>query len=115
MRIYSGKVQKGLGRGAALGFPTINIALNDASVSGVYAARVIVGDNGYFAAAFADQDRSLLEAYMLDFSGDVYGKVVEITLEKKIREAQKFDSDDSLRTAIANDVEEAQRFFKGNV
>jgi len=112
-KIYKGIVQTGPQRGTALGFPTINIALNDTSVSGVYAACVVIEEKEYFAAAFADQDRNLLEAYLLDFSGDLYAKNVEIFLEKKIREAQKFDNDDALRAAIANDVLEIRKFLAG--
>ena len=103
---------KGPQRGTALGFPTINIALNDTSVSGVYAARVSVGRSIYAAAAFADQKRNLLEAYLLDFSGNLYGKKVQIQLEKKIRDVQLFDSDAALRAAIASDVVAVREFFK---
>ena len=112
--IYKGIVQKGKRRGTALGFPTVNIALEDAEVSGVYAAKVRIGDTEYQAAAFADPGRKLLEAHLLDFlaqggsalgrSGDLYGKSVEIELFEKIRKNTRFPDDAALRAAIAEDV-----------
>jgi len=100
MGTYTGVVQKGRGLGAALGYPTANIVLPD-SLSGIYAARVLVGDEKYFAAVFADPTRGVLEAHLLDFSGSLYDKEVEVTLEKKLRESAMFDDDDELRAAIA--------------
>jgi len=108
---FRGVVVQGPQRGTALGFPTINITLNDTTVSGVYAARVSLNRKIYAAAAFADQKRNLLEAYILDFSGNVYGKRVSVKLEKKIREAQFFDNDAALRAAIASDVTVVREYF----
>ncbi len=112
MSIYSGIVEAGSKRAAALGYPTINILLNDESVSGVYVASVKVGEEEYEAAAFADQKRKVLEAHLLDFSKDLYGWNVKIELLKKIRENKKFADDESLREAIAGDVAAVQAYFK---
>ncbi len=108
---YTGIVQKGSNRAAELGYPTINIPLKDASASGIYVARVKVGEEEYEAAAFADQKRHLLEAHILDFTKDVYGSKVNITLVKKIREHKKFSDDESLRKAIAEDVAAVRAYF----
>ena len=102
--MYRGIVQKGKRRGAALGFPTANIALAGTEVSGIYAAKAIVGGKEYQAAAFANPERELLEAHLLDFSGDLYGKSIEIELFEKIRESMKFSDDTALRAAIADDI-----------
>jgi riboflavin kinase/FMN adenylyltransferase len=109
--LFSGIVQKGEERGAALGFPTVNIPLHDNSVSGVYAAKVKVGEEEYEAAAYADRKRNVLEAHLLDFSADLYGWNVTIELLKKIREHKKFASDESLRKTIAGDIAAARRYF----
>src|SRR3989344_834484 len=100
----SGIVQSGIKRGTALGFPTVNIPLFDPSVSGIYAGRVRVGTMIYHSAIFANQERKILEAYLLDFSGDLYGKEITIELHKKIREAGKFTDDETLKATIADDI-----------
>ena len=112
MSTYTGIVQKGAKRGKELGFPTANIALDDASVSGIYAAKVKVGDTEYKAAAFADQERKILEAHLLDFAGDLYGQSITIELLKKIRESALFTDDAVLRAAIAADIAKVREYFK---
>ena len=112
MSSYTGIVQKGIKRGHALGFPTANISLGDSRVSGIYAARVALEGKEYPAAAFADQERKILEAYILDFSGDLYDKEITVELLKKIRDKKKFENDDDLRFTIAGDVEKIRAFFK---
>src|SRR3989344_1651888 len=59
MERYSGIVQEGTKRAATLGFPTINIPLGNSDVSGIYAARVMMGEKEYPAAAFADPKRKI--------------------------------------------------------
>lgn len=108
---FSGVVQKGSQRAGTLGFPTINIPLADASISGIYAGTVHDGDREYTAALFADPERGVLEAYLLDFDEDLYGKEVSMTLAKKLREAESFSDDSHLSEMIAKDVEEVRRFF----
>ncbi|OGG50938.1 hypothetical protein A2763_02800 [Candidatus Kaiserbacteria bacterium RIFCSPHIGHO2_01_FULL_54_36] len=110
--LFTGRVQKGTKRAVALGFPTINIPLDDADVSGIYAARVQAGEKVYEAAAYADQKRGVLEAHLLDFAKDLYGWKVTIKLLKKIREDKKFSDDAGLRIAIADDVAKVREYFK---
>lgn len=107
-------VRKGSGAAARLGFPTANIALDDDSVSGIYAARVTAkeGEAPYDAAAYADQRRNVLEAHLLDFNGDLGGASITIELVEKLRESARFDDERALRDAIAADVEAARAFFK---
>lgn len=110
MKLYTGLVQKGAGRGRQLGYPTANISLTDAE-SGIFAGRVRVEDKEYRAAVFADPTRKILEAHLLDFSGDLYGKEVSIELCTKIRESEEFTTDDALRAAIGHDVEMVRQYF----
>jgi riboflavin kinase/FMN adenylyltransferase len=109
---YSGIAQEGEGRGQTLGFPTVNIPLTDTTVGGIYAARVVTSGNEYFAAAYADQTRGLLEAHLLDFTGDLYGQEVTITLEKKIRDDARFTDEESLKATIAKDVQTVREYYK---
>ena len=115
MHSYTGIVQKGQGRAAALGFPTTNISLADNSVSGIYAARVRVGNTEYMAAAFADQKRKVLEAHMLDFSGELSGKNITIELCEKIREHGDFSNDKDLRAAIERDAVRVRAYFNNHI
>lgn len=112
MNSHTGEVIKGNGRATALGFPTANIVLNDASVSGIYAARVRVQHSEYAAAVFADQKRNVLEAHVLDYAGELNGKSVTIELCGKMRERGEFRNDDALRAAIAADVARVREYFK---
>lgn len=112
---YRGTVQKGTKRAAALGFPTVNITLGDASVSGIYAARVVFDDKEYPAAAFADQKRNVLEAHVLDVELDLYDKEIVVELLEKIRDDETLESDDALRAAIADDVAKVRAYFKKKI
>ena len=107
-----GIVQKGIRRGTVLGFPTINIPLDDTAVSGIFAARVIVDGEAHNAAAFADPSRKILEAYILDAHLDLYGKEVSIELCKKIRESSTFEDEGALKAAIDDDVKSVRLFFR---
>jgi len=111
MGTYSGIVQKGKQEGEGLGFRTINIPLADAEPSGVYAAKVKVGEEEYEAVAFADQVRHVLEAHVIDFTADLYGWNVKIELLKKIRERKKFTDAAALKSAIAKDIEDVRQYF----
>ena len=111
MVFYSGVVQGGAKRGTALGYPTVNIPLTDSKISGIFAAKVTAKGTSYFAAAFADSGRGVLEAYILDFSDDVYGQEVSIELIQKIRESKAFSGDTDLRAAIEEDVAKVREYF----
>lgn len=107
---YSGIVARGEGRAAKLGFPTVNIPLAK-TISGIYAADVKAGDIVYRAAAFADPARGILEAHLLDFEDDLYGKQVTITLHEKIRDSKAFENDEELAKMVAEDVIKVRFYF----
>ena len=111
IRTCSGTVQKGEGRASTLGFPTVNIPLPDADVSGVFAGVVRHKDREYHAAIFADPPRGLLEAYLLDFDEELYGEEVTMTLHTKIRDVEHFSDDNKLKERIAKDVEEVKKYL----
>ncbi len=115
VNVFKGIVSRGTARAAVLGYPTINIPLNGAPVSGVYAAMVKIGEEEYEAAVFADKKRGVLEAHILDFSKDLYGWNVAVTLSKKIRETKRFADDTSLKKAITEDVLAVRAHFKSVV
>ena len=111
MKTYSGIVQRGLGRGEALSFRTANIPLEDATLSGVHIARATIGHDTYPAAVFIDTKRKLLEAHLLDFFGDLYGKEISVQLLRRIRDEKRFESDADLRSAIESDIRAVRNYF----
>ena len=108
---YKGIVQKGSEYGSQLGFPTANIALEDREVSGIFAAKVRVGTIEYNAAVYADQRNKVLESHLIDFSGDLYGKEIEVELLEKIREDRRFESEEEAKEVIVTDVKAIGDYF----
>ena len=109
--VFKGIIQHGNGTGKKLGFPTLNIPLEDESVSGIYAAIVTIKGSPYHAAAYADTRRKLGEAHLLHFEDDLYGLEASIELKKKIREDKQFETEGELKLAIANDIEAIKAYF----
>lgn len=119
-RPYSlrGRVVHGAKRGRALGFPTINLALPSQRLlprDGIYAVWAEMGEGRFKAAAslgvrptFGGGGERILEAYLLDFSGDVYGEEVEVAFVKRLRDEIAFASPAELSLQIARDVEDTR-------
>lgn len=110
--LINGKVIKGKGLGRTLGFPTANLALDESYVIpkyGVYAGVVKVDEVEYVAAiniginpTFKEEQK--LEAYLLDFNGDLYEKEVEIQLIEYLRPEIKFDKVEDLISQMEKDI-----------
>ncbi len=119
----SGEVIKGRQLGKDLGFPTCNINLHRQRIPlhGVFACAVRIQDKLMQAAVnigyrptLNDGGEALLEAHILDFSGDLYGKELEVIFQKKIREEEKFADLTALKAQIANDVEQVRDYFRSS-
>lgn len=119
-RFYSasGKVEAGAGRGRALGYRTINIALPPARKllppQGVYAVRVQT-PRGAFGGMMNlgprptfDELDARLEAHLFDVDGDFYGQHVRLDFVARLRETRKFTSPDALRSQLAADEHAAR-------
>jgi len=112
-----GRVMHGAKHGRALGFPTINLALPNERLlprDGIYAVWAEMGEGRFKAAAtlgvrpaFGGGER-VLEAYLLDFSGDVYGDEVEIAFVQRLRDEIAFANPSELSAQIARDVEQTK-------
>jgi riboflavin kinase/FMN adenylyltransferase len=117
----SGQVVKGDAVGHQLGFPTANIEATGLVLppDGVYAAHAEVQDRTYRAVLNLGfrptlQNRAPIhrvEAHLLDFAGDLYGKALEITFVQKLRDEKKFGSLTELRNQIAKDIADAGERF----
>ncbi|MFD1210508.1 riboflavin kinase [Arthrobacter sp. GCM10027362] len=112
----TGVVGHGDQRGRLLGFPTANIAIPHSGVhNGVWAGTVHLGPQNrrslYVAAVsigerptYYARGQSLLEANLLDYSGDLYGQTVMVTLHTLIRPQRKFAGTSELVDQIQDDV-----------
>ena len=115
--VLRGKVVMGDRRGRTIGFPTANVFPDAEAVipaRGVYAGFVRVGEERYAActnvgvAPTFQRAESRVEAYLLDFDGDLYGRVVDVGFARRIREERRFSGVDELVGQIRRDVEEAR-------
>ena len=115
--VLRGEVVVGDKRGRSIGFPTANVMPDTDAVipaRGVYAGFVHFGEEEYAActnvgvAPTFGRTESRVEAYLLDFEGDLYGRVVDIGFVKRIREERRFSGVDELIVQIRRDVEETR-------
>jgi riboflavin kinase/FMN adenylyltransferase len=112
----SGRVVSGQRLGRTLGVPTANIALEPATrlAYGVYAVRARIDGGCHPAVASfgvrptVDNGPPLLEVHLLDFSGDLYGRDMEVEFIQRIREERKFDSLPLLVAEMERDKERAR-------
>ncbi|MFM7109280.1 MAG: riboflavin biosynthesis protein RibF [Planctomycetaceae bacterium] len=110
----TGTVVTGARRGAALGFPTANLADVATLVpgAGVYAARALVrGDVGRHPAAVHvgcnvtfDETVPTVEAHLVGFAGDCYGRMLDVDFLQRLRDTRRFDSAGELVAQMARDV-----------
>jgi riboflavin kinase / FMN adenylyltransferase len=115
--VLRGEVVVGDKRGRSIGFPTANVLPDTDAVipaRGVYAGFVRFGEKEHAActnvgvAPTFGRAESRVEAYLLDFEGDLYGRVVDVSFIKRIREERRFSGVDELTGQIRRDVEEAR-------
>jgi riboflavin kinase/FMN adenylyltransferase len=119
-----GTVVEGDRRGRELGFPTANLAIPEEiclPTAGIYAGTFTGADGIQRAAAlslgrrptfYRDQAYLLLEAFLLDFSGDLYGQQAAVGFVERIRPEERFESVDALVAAMHRDVEAARRVLE---
>ena len=113
-----GRVERGDGRGAQIGFPTANVAVEETRkilpADGVYAAWVYTPErrpgilNLGFRPTFNGKSRTL-EVHILDFSGDLYDREITLEMVHRIRGEQKFEGPDALVSQIRADIESARK------
>jgi riboflavin kinase / FMN adenylyltransferase len=112
----SGTIGHGAGRGRTLGFPTANVVPTRPVLvaPGVYACTAEVAGRKERAVVNVGvrptfgETTLAVEAYLLDFSGDIYGQTMTLTFVSRIREERRFPSVDALRAQIEADAAEAR-------
>lgn len=123
--VVAGPVVAGDRRGRQLGFPTANIALPAGSAlpaEGVYAgwarrpngdvhmAAISVGRRSTF---YGEGGEILVEAYLLGFSGDLYGERLEVGIEVAVRGQERFASTEALVERMRQDVARVAELMRG--
>jgi riboflavin kinase/FMN adenylyltransferase len=115
-----GEVIPGDKRGRELGFPTANLKLSPSCglKHGIYAVRVDVSGKRHDGVAsfgrrpMFDDGAPLLEVFLFDFDGDLYGKPIDVAFIGWIRHEQKFESIETLKRHMASDVALARDALK---
>jgi riboflavin kinase / FMN adenylyltransferase len=126
---FVGQVVHGRHRGHTLGFPTVNLSGGDFLVpaDGVYAGRATLDGappelrRGPFAAAisvgraptFGELPRPEVEAFLLDFEGDLYGRVVRLEFVDRLREQRTFAGPEALVEQMRADCQVVRRVLAG--
>jgi riboflavin kinase/FMN adenylyltransferase len=137
----SGQVTRGAGRGKQIGFPTANLR-RDADLvpkPGIYAARARIlgdkraevgaggsggnmndGESALLACAvsvgtnptFVPDGELTIEAHLLDFEGDLYGRRIRIELVQRLRDEHRFESAEALVAQIRTDVAQTRELLQ---
>ena len=119
--ILSGTVVSGQKLGRTIGIPTANLELPEELVKpafGVYACKVWVDGRYYEAVANIGTRPTVngqgvtVEPWLLDFDGNLYGKVITLEFHKFLRPEQKFDSLEELKNQIQKDAQQTRGMLK---
>src|SRR6185503_10785038 len=115
-----GTIVEGRRRGRELGFPTANLETTNELLppNGVYATMVTIDGivhpsitNVGVRPTFGDTTRTVIEAYVLGYEGDLYGRQVRLGFVQRLRDERKFEDVDALRAQIEADRRRAERLF----
>lgn len=121
---FRGNVVRGDQRGRTIGYPTANIGLDDPEkilpADGVYAVeldltgrseRKYKGMMNIGVRPTVDGTKRTIEVNIFDFSEDIYGERVSVTVRKHLRQEQKFGGLDALKQQLAADREASLQYF----
>ncbi|HVX37465.1 MAG TPA: bifunctional riboflavin kinase/FAD synthetase [Hyphomicrobium sp.] len=112
----SGKVIGGAKRGTGMGFPTANLPMPKGTTlgHGIYAVRAHLDGMAHDAAAYLgtrptfDDGQPVLEVFLFDFNGDIYGREIEIEFVDFIRGDRRFRSVEELVAQMEADIAQAK-------
>ena len=118
--MLTGEVVSGRQLGRTLGIPTANLHLPEGIVCpafGVYACKALVDGRYYLAVTNVGVRPTVsgqgitVEPWILDFSGDLYGKEISLEFHKFLRPEKKFDSLEALKAAIAENAAQTRKIL----
>jgi riboflavin kinase/FMN adenylyltransferase len=120
------RVEHGDARGRTIGFPTANMRIDDClrPAYGIYAVRATIieddkpvsthkGVANFGIRPMYKLTTPLLETYLFDFNGDLYGKHLQVEFIHYIHGELKLESLEALKTQIAKDSDEAKKALSG--
>jgi len=120
----SGRVAHGEKLGRTLGFPTANIVLRRRPpLAGIFVVEAELEETGKSLRGVASVGRRptvradaapLLEVHLFDWDGDLYGRHLRVRFLHKLRDEEKYDGLEALRSAIQRDAAQAKDYFKRN-
>lgn len=119
---FKGKIVRGDGRGKQLGFPTANISVKESDklipAKGIYAAECVVENEKHFGLlslgsrpTFHTDGDIIPEFYIFDFYKDIYEKIMQVNLVRRIRDEEKFNSVDDLIIQMKKDEETGRKIL----
>ncbi len=123
---FSGKVVIGAQRGRTLGFPTANIKLDEprkaVPKNGVYVVDCFLKDEKHigimnigYRPTFENKHELVLEAHLLNFDCDIYGKSMKVEFLKRLRDEVRFESKEALIHQIEIDKQTAQEIIRASL
>lgn len=103
--LISGKVIHGDDYGRKLGFPTVNLHIEDIELlpPGVYSGTGTL-EGVEYRAGIVIGPKDKVEAHLIGYSGDAYGKIVALEIKDFIREYKNFDTEAELINQIKEDL-----------
>lgn len=113
-----GIVVRGKSRGKQLGFPTANLVIDKFTKPGIYISQTKVRTKEYQSITFIgtvdtfDETDFVGESYILDFDEDIYGEEIVVKIIKKLRDNQKFESEQKLIAQMEKDKIDALNYFQ---
>ncbi|MGB5402542.1 MAG: bifunctional riboflavin kinase/FAD synthetase [Robiginitalea sp.] len=120
--MLSGTVQKGIGLGRQLGFPTANLSITASykliPAGGVYVVQARFGDQMLFGMMnigtnpTVDGSKQHIEVHLFDFEKDLYGQTLQVELLYRIRDERKFDSVEALKIQLGQDQQRARSLIQ---
>ncbi len=111
--VLDGTVVSGTGRGLGLGYPTANLRTGQQLLlpgRGIYAGRAVIDGDTHVAAISVGTNPTFgveplhVEAYLLDFDGDIVGSEIAVEFWAYLRDEARFDTPEELSAAIGEDV-----------
>jgi riboflavin kinase / FMN adenylyltransferase len=123
--VLEGTVVEGDARGRELGVPTANLEPPPDQIvpaAGIYAARARLGDRETVPAAvsigvrptFEDAGEQRVEAHLIGFDGDLYGRTMQLEFLDRLRDEERFDSAEELTAQMRTDVEQTLEIAGGS-
>lgn len=119
--LIHGVVERGIGLGRKLGYPTANVAYESHKMlpsEGVYACRVEIGERKHSGMMFIGrnyfnpEERVTVEANLFDFDEDIYGQEITVIPTRFVRANQRFDSKQALVAQIGEDKKQIERIIQ---